>query len=54
MKMGADVLVEIMSIFHYGLSEQIDVSQKFRDLDLVEKDGSLVLSEEYLIEVGRK
>lgn len=47
MKLGPDVLIEIMSIVHYGLLNQTDVSQRLRDLDLVEVEDKLVLSEEY-------
>lgn len=33
-KLGSDVLVKIMSIFHDGILNQKDVSQDFRDLRL--------------------
>lgn len=47
MKLGSDVLVEIVAIIQEGLMKQIDISDKLRNLDLSEKDGRLILSEEY-------
>lgn len=44
MKLGSEVLLEIMSIVQRGLIGQTDVSQDLRDLDLAEVDGELVLS----------
>jgi len=53
MKLGTDVLIEIMSIVQKGLMGQIDVSQQLRELDLkvqketVQDPGILLLTEEY-------
>lgn len=34
MKLGADVLLEIVSIVQDGLANGVDISQKLRELDL--------------------
>lgn len=48
MKLGEDVLLEIMSILQRGLLEQRDVSQMLRDLDIVQgNEGKLNLTKEY-------
>ena len=44
MKLGPDVLLEIMSIVQKGLAGQTDVSQDLRDLDLlVSRNGEFVM-----------
>ena len=60
MKLGPDVLIEIVAIVQRGLIEGEDVSQMLRDMDLVGEDagggddgpstfrhGTLRLSEDY-------
>lgn len=47
MKLGADVLLEIVNAVQFGLMMQEDVSEQLRMLDLEEEDGVLVLSEKY-------
>jgi len=53
MKLGPDVLVELVAIFQKGLLRQTDVSDDLRRLDLkVDKatgqdPGTLVFSDEY-------
>ena len=54
MKLNKDVLVEVVSIVQSGLLCQRDVSEELRQLDLVEVDGSLSLSDDYLAQRGRK
>lgn len=62
MKLGKDVLLEIVAIVQEGLVEATDVSQALRDLDLTawpEGDicaysaGELTLSESYVVARGR-
>ena len=59
MKLGKDVLIEIVAIVQDGLVNSTDVSQKLRDLDLtaVDDQGDLLpeatLSEAYLSTRGR-
>jgi len=53
MRLGDDVLVEIVSIFQEGLSQRRDVSEQLRSLDLVESDGRLSLTKDYLLGCGR-
>lgn len=49
MKLDSNVLVEIMRILQDGLLNGEDISQKLRDLDLVEGyNQTLRLSEEYV------
>ena len=53
MRLGPDVLVEIVSIVQHGLLGQVDVSDALRKVDLVDRDGVLGLSSDYLLEQGR-
>jgi len=53
MKLDADVLIEIVGIVQEGLLLQEDISQKLRDLDLVDDGNLLCLSDEYLDSKGR-
>ena len=47
MKLGKTTLLEIVNIVQEGLTKGIDISQRLRDLDVEEKDGSLELSDSY-------
>ena len=53
MRLGADVLVEIMSIVQSGLLGQVDVSEDLRKIDVVEDGDEVILSREYLEEMER-
>ena len=60
MKLSENVLLEIVEIVRVGLTEEKDVSDMLRSLDLVpdKKEGttvadSLKLSDKYLAERGR-
>ena len=48
MKFGNDVLVEIMAAVQRGLLQQEDISEYLRNLDVVEKDDAVCLSDRYL------
>ena len=51
MKLGPSVLLEIVSIVQHGLTTGDDVSQKFRDIDVVvdaDDDTKVRLSSEYI------
>ena len=48
MKLGKTTLLEIVNIVQEGLTKGIDISQRLRDLDVEEKDGSLELSDSYM------
>lgn len=39
MKLGSDVLLEIVAIVQNGFLRQEDISQKLRDIDLDKEDG---------------
>ena len=54
MKLGEDILVEIVAIVQNGFLLQSDVSDSLRSIDLVERDGKLYLSDDYLARNGRK
>lgn len=47
MKLHGEVLLEIISMFQKGILEETDISELMRELDLEQKDGLLVLTEEY-------
>lgn len=57
MKLGKDVLLEIVDIVRDGLLNNKDISERLRELDLVERQGAILsdadeigklcLSEEY-------
>lgn len=52
MKLGSDTLLCIVDIVRQGFVEGKDISQKLREIDLVEEikngqDSTLVLSDEY-------
>lgn len=55
LKLGPDVLTEIVAIVQKGLFEGADVSQELRDLDLTvsETDDTIYLTDEYLSARGR-
>lgn len=54
MRLGKDVLLEIVAIVQDGLINGTDVSQALRDLDLAETaDKNLSLSSSYLESRGR-
>lgn len=53
MKLGNDVLVEIVDVFLRGLRDQRDVSELMRELDLSVEGEKLCLSEAYKARVGR-
>lgn len=53
MKLGEDVLVEIMDILQTGLLKQVDISDLLRKLDLKTDAEKLVLSDEYKKANGR-
>jgi len=53
MKLDSRTLLEIVSIVQSGLMRMEDISDKLRSLDLVERDGELTLSDEYLIESSK-
>lgn len=48
MKFDSDVYLEIVAIVQEGLVTMTDCSQKLRDIDLVERDGKLGLSPDYI------
>lgn len=53
MKLGNDVLIEIVSIVQNALLTLSDASEDLRELDLSVEDDLIVLSEEYLESDGR-
>lgn len=53
MKLGKTVLVEIVDVVQRGILEMRDVSELLRELEVVERDGEVELSDEYLIARGR-
>ena len=53
MKLGKNVLVEIVSIVQGGLVHQTDVSDDLRNIDLELEGDELVLSHDYLKAKGR-
>jgi len=54
MKLGPDVLIEIVSIVQGGLFAQTDISDSLRDIELsVDNDEVLHLNLDYLKRKGR-
>ncbi len=48
MKLSPEALLEIVDIFRDGLLRGVDVSERLRTLDLVQKDEMLALSDQYV------
>lgn len=53
MKLSKEVLIEIVSIVQDGILEGRDISDGLRDLDLIQKEDQLNLSEEYVAQHPR-
>lgn len=47
MKMSKEVLLEIISLFQDGIINNTDISENLREIDVVEIQGELVLSDDY-------
>lgn len=48
MRLGPDVLLEIVALFQDAMAQGVDVSQKFREIDLEIGIEQLILSKEYI------
>lgn len=55
MKLGSDVLLEIVNIVQRGLIEDLDVSDLLRKIDVEESEDrtAVVLTANYKVETGR-
>lgn len=52
MKLGKDVLLEIVDIVRDGLLNGKDISERLRELDLVEKQGAILSETDEIGKLG--